>query len=133
MTKITFFSNSHNMNYFFVGLGGAIGAILRTLISQLLPTASFPFQVVIVNFLGCFMMGVAFEIISHRSDTPIALYSLLIPGFLGAFTTFATFALDFTVLYQKGDFLHSLVYALVSIAVCFISLYFGVKLARAFI
>ncbi len=46
--------------YIAVGLGGALGAITRVGLSKLLPliTVGIPFQLLFINSLGCFIMGI---------------------------------------------------------------------------
>ena len=72
---------------FLIALGGSLGAPLRYLINDSMKDFYFfmlPSGIMLVNFIGCFFIGIAMAYISDlKSNT----YYLLIIGFLGSFTT----------------------------------------------
>lgn len=83
-------------NLLLIGLGGFIGAILRYSVSGFVQGWSkgnpFPIGTLVVNILGCFVIGLLSQLAeSHRLFSPET-RSLLFIGFLGAFTTFSTFS-----------------------------------------
>ncbi len=88
-----------------IGCGGAIGAMSRystTVLAMRWFGPKYPWGTMIVNLLGCFVMGVAFAL----SYNKVALTSdqaklFLMVGFLGAFTTFSSFALDSVLLLRQ--------------------------------
>jgi CrcB protein len=87
-----------------VAVGGAMGAVSRFVLSELLKRLAppaFPWGTLTVNLLGCFLIGLAFHL-ATASRVPHAVSFLLITGFLGAFTTFSTFSLETTELLQDG-------------------------------
>ncbi|WP_367049451.1 fluoride efflux transporter CrcB [Streptomyces sp. Je 1-332] len=87
-----------------VAVGGAIGASARYGASLIWPTApgTFPTTMLLVNVIGCAVMGV-FMVILTEARTP---HRLLRPffgtGVLGGFTTFSTYAVDIERLVQSG-------------------------------
>jgi fluoride exporter len=88
------------MNFLFVGLGGFLGAISRYAVGLLLPVTDFPWATLVVNAVGC----LAIAILAARAlPTHISLF--LIPGFLGAFTTFSAFGLETVRLLQSQPWL----------------------------
>lgn len=89
----------------FIALGGAIGAILRFLVSGLtvkFTGADYPWGTIAVNLIGCFLIGIAWGFFSNlESDRRLELF--VFTGFLGAFTTFSTFAIENFHLYRNGE------------------------------
>jgi fluoride exporter len=90
-----------------VALGGGIGAIARYGVGQLLPTVPgrFPWGTFTINVVGCFLIGVLMVLVTevlpaHRLTRPF-----LGVGILGGFTTFSTYAVEFTNLLKPGDVL----------------------------
>jgi len=80
----------------FIALGGAVGAISRYLVSGIgykFFGSSFAWGTLIVNLIGSFMIGFFWEIF-ERIIVPVNFRVFLLIGFLGAFTTFSTYALE---------------------------------------
>lgn len=88
-----------------VGIGGAIGSILRFLTSKIsvhFYNGIFPLPTFIVNLLGCFLIGILIAYFSqHPANQQLRL--LMITGFCGGFTTFSTFSSENLVLFQNGN------------------------------
>ena len=80
-----------------VMLGGSLGAASRYAIGLLAAKAwgvQFPWGTLLVNLSGCFLIGLLFALAERvRLLTP-EMRLLLITGFLGALTTFSSFALE---------------------------------------
>ncbi|WP_457636964.1 fluoride efflux transporter CrcB [Oceanithermus sp.] len=89
---------------FYVALGGAFGAVGRYLVAgwvQNLSGSLFPWGTVAVNALGSFLLGFVIQAgISGGLGSELRL--LLAVGFLGAFTTFSTFAYESVELLRAG-------------------------------
>jgi len=87
-----------------VGLGGFLGAIARAytvhLVNRHLPY-EFPVGILIVNILGSFLIGILFALFMHISF-PDTFKSFLTTGFLGALTTYSTFAIESFFLLQNS-------------------------------
>ncbi|MDP7014317.1 MAG: fluoride efflux transporter CrcB [Pirellulaceae bacterium] len=76
---------------------GAIGAVSRYLTSLTLYRFAgnrFPWGTLVVNVIGCFLLGLAVEYGLHRKDLPAHYQKAFTIGFLGALTTFSTFGLE---------------------------------------
>ena len=109
------------MHWLAVAVGGALGAMARYGVSTIIFSPSsqkFPWATMSVNVLGSFIMGLLFVIVVERGALPAEMRSLLMVGFLGAFTTFSTFSLDALGLWQNGDLFMALVYALGTVVLC---------------
>lgn len=95
------------MKLLWVGLGGAIGAMLRFLIAELVHRgtrqAGFPWGTLTVNVIGCLVIGwVAGHALGRGGMTPPVRYFVVI-GVLGGFTTFSSFGLETWSLAQAGQ------------------------------
>lgn len=83
-----------------VGFGGALGAISRFYIG--LQVVKFypheiPFATLLVNLLGSLIIGILVALFLHFSPTD-SLRGFLVTGFLGALTTYSTFAIESFIL-----------------------------------
>ncbi len=91
-----------------VGAGGALGAIARYLvgmaISHHLPNHGW-LATLSVNIVGCFAMGIMAAILIESPSVSPAVRSFVMIGFLGALTTFSSFALDIHILLDKQGFM----------------------------
>jgi len=124
------------MNWIAVAIGGALGAMARYGVSTLVFDASsqrFPYATLSVNVLGSFLMGILFVVIAEKGLLPTEMRSILMVGFLGAFTTFSTFSLDALGLWQNGHLLLALVYALGTVVLCLAAISVAVWLTRLFL
>lgn len=118
------------LNYFLIGLGGALGAITRVAMGKLLPLAilGVPTYILFINIIGCFFMGIISEALAlYGTTTTAGLHYLLVSGFLGGFTTFSAFAFEFALLYEKNEYLLALIYILLSVGLSLIAFFFGAK------
>ena len=89
-----------------VAFGGAIGAMARyglTLGAARIWGAGFPWGTLTANALGCFLLGMLAEWSLHTESLADWQQQALRVGFLGAFTTFSTFAYDTFRLAEKGQ------------------------------
>lgn len=123
------------IHYITIGFGGAIGAIARVAIGKILPSTvigGIPFPIMFVNIVGCFLIGLLTEIMALHCSPSENIKYLLISGFLGGFTTFSTFALEFGVLVEKNELMHAMFYALLSFTLSIICFFIGIKIVRMF-
>lgn len=98
-----------NATLFSIAVGGAVGALCRYGISNLLYDAfgrGFPHGTLLVNLSGCFLMGVLATILAQRG-APMALRAGILVGFLGAYTTFSTFSLETLKHFEQDQYLRA--------------------------
>ena len=99
-----------------IASGGAAGALLRYLTQQIFDNESllFPIGTTIVNLVGSFVMGALAAYFIHHLNP--ALKHFLLPGLLGAFTTYSAFALHALMLLQQHQFKTALLYVAINTA-----------------
>ena len=110
-----------------IGLGGFIGTILRFLLSSSIEKSfatSFPIGTILVNLIGCFLIGVLSGYFTQKLGDQTQLFFFLTIGVLGGFTTFSAIAMDSQVFIENGEYLKMLTYisvqAILGIALCLI-------------
>lgn len=119
------------MKIFYVGVGGAIGAMLRVFISEAVPlTTPFPFATLGVNLFGSLLLGFLLTTTTAIRNSDIKL--MLTTGILGAFTTFSTFSYETLQLLQEGMVGYALLYVSTSIVGGLLCSASGVWMARRF-
>jgi len=86
--------------YLLVGVGGAIGALARWGVHEIIPRhpGEFPWSTLIVNVIGCALIGLAAPRFARRAD----LWLVSITGLLGGFTTYSSFAVESRDLVDAG-------------------------------
>jgi len=110
-----------------IGLGGFIGTVFRFLIGSLIDKSfatSFPIGTLLVNLIGCFLIGLVSGYFSQKLGDQTQLFFFLTVGILGGFTTFSAIALDSQVFIENGEFLKMISYiflqAILGIILCLI-------------
>jgi CrcB protein len=107
------------MNALFVFLGGGTGALARycmgLAISHHTGNSTFPYHTMSINLLGAFLIGALMEVLALRTSLPESVQFLLVTGFLGGFTTFSAFALESSLMLERGDYAACAIYIAVSV------------------
>ena len=97
-----------------VGLGGAIGSMLRYLATEIIPSNHIPYGTISVNLVGSMLLGIMFGAIA--ADVIINQNYVLLfgTGVLGAFTTMSAFAMD-TVTLSEDELAKTVIYITITI------------------
>jgi CrcB protein len=124
------------MEILYIGIGGFIGAVARYYLGNLahdwLRIHNFPIGILIVNVLGCFLIGMLSGIIETKVLISEHLKSLLIIGLLGSFTTFSTFSNDTLRFITTGNFFYAILNIFLSIFVGLLFVWFGYLITESF-
>lgn len=122
-------------HYIVIGLGGAVGAIFRVAMGNLLPSTvlRIPFQILFINVLCCFIMGFLTAIMALYWSISDNMRYFLVPGFLGGFTTFSAFALEFGLLFEKHGYISAILYTTLSFGLSITFFFVGLKIIRIFL
>ena len=78
-----------------VAIAGALGALARYGVDRFIEHhlfTVFPWSTLAINVTGCFLAGVTIAALVDRHEVPAWLRVGVVVGFLGAYTTFSTFA-----------------------------------------
>jgi fluoride exporter len=116
-----------------VALGGAAGALARYGLDRLIEhhlVTVFPWSTFTINMTGCFAAGAAVAVLVDRHDVPAWVRTGVVVGFLGAYTTFSTFAQETHDLFSEGHSALAVVDAAGSVAVGVAAVVAGIAVGR---
>jgi CrcB protein len=94
-----------------VGIAGGCGALARLGITYVMNewlARSFPWGTVTVNLLGCLLFGLVMGLIEGKMQLSPEMRTVLLTGFMGAFTTFSTYMFETQTLLQQGLWLQAM-------------------------
>lgn len=116
-----------------IALGGALGAPARYGVAQLVHVArdSFPWATFWTNITGSFAIGLVLVLMLERFPPTRYVRPFLATGFLGAYTTYSTFAVETDLLVRNGHAGIGIAYALTSLVAGFVAVRAGMLVARA--
>lgn len=122
-------------NFLWVALGGAIGSIGRYWLAAAVAALTgprFPWGTLLVNIAGSFIIGWfgALTAASGPLVVPANIRLFVMVGICGGFTTFSSFSLQTFELLQSGELVPAAGYVLGSVALCLLSVWFGILLGR---
>ena len=115
-----------------IALGAALGAPARYGISQLIHvgSGSFPWATFATNISGSFVLGMFMALILERFPPTRYLRPFVATGFLGAYTTYSTFAVETDLLVRYDHAAIGVAYAAASLAAGFAAVWTGIWIAR---
>jgi CrcB protein len=115
-----------------IAAGGALGAPARYEVAQIIHVAkdTFPWATFWTNVSGSFVLGFLLILVIERFPPTRYLRPFFATGFLGAFTTFSTFAVETDLLVKDGHAVLGVTYALGSLIVGFAAVWAAIVLAR---
>jgi CrcB protein len=120
-------------NIVLVGLGGAIGSVLRYVSSIFVDryfSSVFPWATFAVNIVGCLLVGLLLGIFERQQLATAEIRLLFVTGFCGGYTTFSTFAAENLTLIQYEQFGLAVLYTVLSVLIGIAAVWLGISLAR---
>ncbi|MGN6214320.1 fluoride efflux transporter CrcB [Parafilimonas sp.] len=116
-------------NLLFIGIGGFIGGICRYLLQQYVQNnypSSIPLGTLIVNIIGCFVIGLVYALSDKGNLLSPEMRLFLATGICGGFTTFSSFAYENVSMALDGEFLYALLYVSLSVIIGFGAVHAGI-------
>lgn len=117
----------------YVAIGGAIGSVLRYLITLVINkqfSHNIPIATLFINIVGCFLIGLLVGIFDKNNEIDSSLKYLLITGFCGGFTTFSAFGLENYSLFQSQNPFYALLYIGLSVVLGLAAVWFGLFITK---
>ncbi|MBT7310289.1 fluoride efflux transporter CrcB [bacterium] len=115
-----------------IAIAGAIGAISRygltTFVQRYFPSG-FPGGTLVVNIIGCFLLGFIASVGLEKFASPTIRIAVIV-GLLGSFTTFSTFGFDTVSLMRDGNEIKALLNILLSVGLGLIAAWLGMLAAK---
>jgi len=115
-------------NFLLVGLGGAIGSILRYGSALLIGSKAFPVATLLINIIGSFVIGMIIGLSLRNESFSNNWKPFLATGVCGGFTTFSAFSLENLQLLENGKYFLCALYIITSIVLSIVGALIGYKL-----
>lgn len=115
-----------------IGAGSFIGGILRyglVLWSGQKPTGDFPIGTLMVNLIGCLLIGIIYGFSNNwniSSEWRLALTT----GLLGGFTTFSAFSVETVTMLKNGYMGAAMLYILISVVGGLLATFAGMLISK---
>ncbi len=122
------------MRWLILFAGGGLGAMLRFALALWVDEraqVSFPWGTLVVNVVGCFLIGLIATFADEHRLLTSAMRLFVIAGLVGGFTTFSTFGLETWRLVEEGLSGVALLNVPMSFSVTMVALIVGVVLGRS--
>ena len=120
-------------NYLIVFAGSGLGGSLRYAVQGFMgtkATGNFPAATFMVNIIGCFCIGIVYEL-SVRAQWLTPEWRLaLATGFCGGFTTFSAFAMENVSFMRTGNYTASALYIFLSIVLGIAATFAGIFILK---
>ena len=115
-----------------VGFGCALGAVCRYLLENGFNNWTMdPISILVINCVGCFLMGLFTAIIERREPSK-AMAKFMTTGFCGGLTTFSTFTSEVVSLFEEHSTVRAWIYWIGSVVAGICCVAFGFLVTRAF-
>ena len=121
------------LRFFIIGLGGAIGTILRYVMGGLdyrFSSGVFPVSTLVVNVTGSLAIGFLWGIVDRFAVSPNVRLFIFI-GILGGYTTFSTFSLETFNLMRDGEYRIAALNTALSVALSIGAVFVGYIISKS--
>lgn len=118
---------------FWIALAGAVGTLARYGLAGLVQNSVkgvFPWGTVVVNLTGCLVFGLLWSVMEGRLTIAAETRTIVLVGFMGAFTTFSSFVFETGQLIRDSEWLLAMGNVTVQNVVGLAALFVGLVLGR---
>jgi fluoride exporter len=122
------------MKYVMVGIGGAVGSVLRFWASSYLSErigTRFPYGTFAVNITGSFLIGFIVTLLASKVNWDPNWRYLIPIGFIGGYTTFSAFEYETLRSVQDGNILVAALNVILSLTLGFAAVWLGAVAGRS--
>lgn len=120
------------LDFFFVGLAGALGAMLRLAVGRLFSSSAFPIGTLLINLTGSMFLGWFLTVIGERYIVSETVRLTIAVGFVGTYTTFSTYMYESDRMFQDGAAVRATLYLIGSVVLGLVAVRTGIILGRRF-
>ena len=111
-----------------VAIGGALGALGRYGVGQVIQAGNLPVATLLVNVTGSVLIGVLWATFDESQWFQDWGKYLITVGMLGGFTTFSSFSLETLELIRVGEVWTALGYVVATVIICVLGVFIGARL-----
>lgn len=116
-----------------LALAGAAGTLTRYGLAGMvhrLNGASFPWGTIVVNLTGCFLAGFLWALFENRWPVSSETRTIVMMGFMGAFTTFSSLILETNTLLRSAEWMSAAANLTMQNGLGFLMLFTGAAIGR---
>jgi len=127
-------AQEEHLRTIWIGVAGFAGAVSRYHIERWVArrtNGAFPWGTLVINLSGCFLLGLLMTLFTERLVPHPDVRAALTIGFVGAYTTFSTFAYETMRLGENGALGPALFNTLISVVAGVAAAWLGTVLGRA--
>ena len=117
-----------------LGVAGAFGTLARYGLANFVQNyikLSFPMGTLVVNIIGCLVVGLLWALFESRWQVSSETQVLVLVGFMGAFTTFSAFIMESGSLMQSSAWIPTIANILLQNGLGFGALFVGIFIGRS--
>ena len=121
------------MKYMYIAVGGAMGAVARFWVDSAVANrlgTKFPYGTFVINMTASLLIGFSVTFLARRTGLNPAWRFLVPIGFLGAYSTFSSYAWETVYSLRSGDFSIAALYALGSLFLGLAAVWCGIFIAE---
>ncbi len=115
-----------------MGIAGTLSRYFLQGWVQNLSDGKFPWGTLAVNLLGCFLFGIIFTLAEERFLISSQTRIILLVGFMGAFTTFSSFAFETAALLESRQWMYACGNLLLQNVLGIVAVFLGFFVGRIF-
>lgn len=113
-----------------VAATGAVGCVLRWLVTVALPVGRLPWATLLVNVLGSFAIGAVVAGLAARGLADTRWRAALVVGLLGGFTTYSSFAFEYVDYAARRALPTAALYVAVTLVACGLACAVGIAVGK---
>ena len=123
------------MIWLLVGLGGAVGSVMRYGVARLAVSywgESTVLGTLIVNVSGSFALGLFLTVALEKASVPTEYRTMIAVGLLGGYTTFSTLSFEVVRLAESGEVVRGVLSVAGNVGLGLAAAYLGILAGRSF-